>query len=471
MNLKHKNIEETYQGIRHIPQAPREKGLSLLKWMGPGVVCSALVVGSGELILCSYAGAKVGGSLAWVIIPAIFFKFWLQYETARYQILTGETPMYQLKRIHSSWAWLFSLIGFVAFIFPGNFISAGTTLYWLTSVGNYVIWTIFCYFLCILILSFPGKTPAKMVEYMFWFTSSIMFIMTILSLAFVIKLSDLVEMGRGMVNITFPAELGAFWILSLMGRGIGGPHMTTLSFNYYIREKGYGMNKYAGTISTPWKNSNKVITKGWWPDTSSEDIKNYQRWMRIMTYGAVFLGAGLTFAMVFMYMLIGSAILRPLGLIPSGIKIALVQGELFAKVIGPIGYIIWIILATLNLFDTGTGIVDNTSRIVADTFVSTSSRAEKYGLSKLYWWLVAIIVTGGIALIWSGEPLWIIAVTGVLGGAFWYSIHLILLLYWNHKYLPKPYKPGLVSIIGCILAIIFFFIFTIGTILNYFGIW
>jgi len=172
-----------------------------------------------------------------------------------------------------------------------------------------------------------------------------------------------------------------------------------------------------------------------------------------------------------MYMLIGSAILRPLGLIPSGIKIALVQGELFAKVIGPIGYIIWIILATLNLFDTGTGIVDNTSRIVADTFVSTSSRAEKYGLSKLYWWLVAIIVTGGIALIWSGEPLWIIAVTGVLGGAFWYSIHLILLLYWNHKYLPKPYKPGLVSIIGCILAIIFFFIFTIGTILNYFGIW
>lgn len=471
MKLKRTSVQEGYQGVRHIPPPPKEKGLALIRWMGPGVVCSALVVGSGELILCSYAGAKAGGSLAWVLAPALFFKFWLQYEAARYQILTGETPFHQLKRIHSAWAWLFAMVGLVAFIFPGNFVSSGTTLYWLTGVGDYVLWTFVCYALCVLILAFPVSNPAKMVEYMFWVTSSVMLVMTILSLAWVVKPSDLAEMGRGMTTISFPAELGAFWILSLMGRGIGGPHMTTLSFNYYIREKGYGMNKYAGTISTLWKKAGKVITRGWWPDTTPEDVKRYRRWMKIMTYDSAFLAGGLTFAMVFMYMLLGSAVLRPLGLVPSGIKIALVQGELFAKVVGPAGYIVWLVLACINLLDTGTGIVDNTSRIVADTVASTVPKAEKYGLSKLYWWLVALMLVGGVALTWSGKPLWIVAVTGVLGGAFWYSIHLILLWYWNRKYLPEPYKPGWVSAVGCSSAIMFFFIFTIGTILNYLGIW
>jgi hypothetical protein len=128
-------------------------------------------------------------------------------------------------------------------------------------------------------------------------------------------------------------------------------------------------------------------------------------------------------------------------------------------------------LASVNLFDTGTGIVDNTSRIMADTVVSTIPKAKRYGASRLYWWLVGVVVAGGLSLIWSGKPLWIVAVTGVLGGAFWYSIHLILLWYWNRKYLPTPYKPGWISAIGCGLAIIFFLIFTIGTILNYLGIW
>ena len=465
------SISESYQGVRHIPPPPRERGLALIKWMGPGIVCSALVVGSGELILCSYAGAKAGGGLAWALAPALFFKFWLQYEAARYQILTGETPFHQLKRIHPAWAWVFTIVGLVAFIFPGNFVSSGTTLYWLSGAGSYVAWTLVCYVLSVLILAFPLGSPSKMMEYMFWVTSSVMLVMTVLSLAWVVKPSDLAEMGRGMVTVSFPAELGAFWILSLMGRGIGGPHMTTLSFNYYLRERGYGMNKYAGTISTLLKRGGKTTTRGWWPDTTPDDVENYRRWMRIMLYGAALLGAGLTFAMVFMYMLLGSAVLRPLGLVPSGLKIALVQGELFAKVVGPAGYIIWLVLASVNLFDTGTGIVDNTSRIVADTMVSTIPRAERYGASRLYWWLVAVMVVGGMALIWSGRPLWIVAVTGVLGGAFWYSIHLMLLWYWNRRHLPKPYKPGWISAVGCGSAIVFFLIFTVGTILNYLGVW
>ena len=128
-------------------------------------------------------------------------------------------------------------------------------------------------------------------------------------------------------------------------------------------------------------------------------------------------------------------------------------------------------MACVNLFDTGTGIVDNTSRIVADTLVSTIPRAERYGTSRIYWLLVAVMVAGGVALTRSGRPLWIVAVTVVLGGAFWYSIHLALLWYWNRRYLPEPYKPGWISAVGCGSAILFFIIFAIGTILNYLGIW
>ncbi len=45
-----------------------------LKYLGPGLILSAAIVGSGELIATTTLGAKAGFAVLWVILLACFLK-------------------------------------------------------------------------------------------------------------------------------------------------------------------------------------------------------------------------------------------------------------------------------------------------------------------------------------------------------------------------------------------------------------
>src|SRR5688572_6358984 len=64
-----------------------------LKFLGPGFILSASIVGSGELIATTTLGAKAGYVAFWVIIVSCLAKVAVQLEFGKYTILTGETAM------------------------------------------------------------------------------------------------------------------------------------------------------------------------------------------------------------------------------------------------------------------------------------------------------------------------------------------------------------------------------------------
>ena len=89
-----------------------------LKYLGPGFILSASVVGSGELISTTTLGAKAGFVTFWVIIVSCFVKVAIQLEFGKQAIRTGETVMTSLNRLGgprfgkknanwSLWTWLF----------------------------------------------------------------------------------------------------------------------------------------------------------------------------------------------------------------------------------------------------------------------------------------------------------------------------------------------------------------------------
>ncbi|WP_341856033.1 Nramp family divalent metal transporter [Brachybacterium sp. GPGPB12] len=64
-----------------------------LKFLGPGMITSAAVVGSGELLTATALGATVGFISLWLVLVSTFLKVWVQIELARWSISTGRTAV------------------------------------------------------------------------------------------------------------------------------------------------------------------------------------------------------------------------------------------------------------------------------------------------------------------------------------------------------------------------------------------
>src|SRR5687767_13678920 len=64
-----------------------------LKFLGPGFILSASIVGSGELIATTILGATAGFIAFWVIIVSCLIKVAVQLEFGKQAILTGRTVM------------------------------------------------------------------------------------------------------------------------------------------------------------------------------------------------------------------------------------------------------------------------------------------------------------------------------------------------------------------------------------------
>lgn len=80
-------------------QNPPQGFFATLKRIGPGMILSASIVGSGELIATTTLGAEVGYVCLWVIILSCFIKPAIQAEIGRYSVSTGETGLAGFNRV------------------------------------------------------------------------------------------------------------------------------------------------------------------------------------------------------------------------------------------------------------------------------------------------------------------------------------------------------------------------------------
>jgi manganese transport protein len=96
----------------HILEPPVRMA-EILKKVGPGIVLSASVVGSGELIATTTLGAEVGYTVMWLIIFSCLIEALVQSFLDGYTIAKGETGLEAFNRIPGRigrvnwvvWAW------------------------------------------------------------------------------------------------------------------------------------------------------------------------------------------------------------------------------------------------------------------------------------------------------------------------------------------------------------------------------
>lgn len=97
-----------------IQEPPRTLARSL-RFLGPGFVLSACIVGSGELIATTTLGARAGFVTLWVILVSCLVRVVIQLEFGKHAISTNESVMTAFNRLPgprfaktnwSIWTWL-----------------------------------------------------------------------------------------------------------------------------------------------------------------------------------------------------------------------------------------------------------------------------------------------------------------------------------------------------------------------------
>ena len=77
---------------------PRSFG-NTVRYLGPGLITAATIVGSGELIATTVLGAENGYLLLWLILVSCPVKIFVLHEIGRYTIATGETSLEAFNRV------------------------------------------------------------------------------------------------------------------------------------------------------------------------------------------------------------------------------------------------------------------------------------------------------------------------------------------------------------------------------------
>ena len=85
--------------IQNSTKDPPRSFFSKLRFLGPGFILSASIVGSGELIATTILGAKGGFITFWVILVSCFVKVAIQLEFGKNAIITGKTLMYSFAKL------------------------------------------------------------------------------------------------------------------------------------------------------------------------------------------------------------------------------------------------------------------------------------------------------------------------------------------------------------------------------------
>lgn len=474
MSLKKKNnIGQGYPArqVKDLPKAPH-----WTKAIGVGLVVMGMAIGTGELILWPHIITRYGLGLLWAAFVGIGMQYFINQEVARHSLATGESFFTSSARLLRWLApfWLVSAV--LLYVWPGWASAMGTTLNELFGIGNYMIWAWISLGL-VLVLTFSGRIAYVTLETSLKIIIPI-FIALLLGVSFlnldweIIKaaLAGLVNFGWLPENIDFNVLIGA-----IVFAGAGG--MLNLCISLWYRDKQAGMGKYVGRITNPITGKPEAISPGGFKfKPTKENLKRWKKWMRFVRVdqGIIFFSMGL-FTLVLLSVN-AYAVLTPLGVVPEGLEVAVVQAHIFGSKFGAIGYNVFLVMAFLMLFSVMWTVFDAVTRIISDIiFVnSRTGKFKKYlrfvnrfSESHLYYIVISVMVLIGAALIPLQQPLTFLIISSVLGGLTM-AIYTPMLFYLNNFKLPREIRPGIISNLAMIFTFLFYAFFTAVIIRQYF---
>ncbi|CAM3692436.1 Nramp family divalent metal transporter [Occultella aeris] len=383
-----------------------------LRFLGPGMITSAAVVGSGELLTATTLGAEAGFILLWLVLVSTFLKVWVQIELGRWAISTGkvavtgynEVPPKIAKRGWMAWLVLLMFVQFLtsqagvisasAFAFS-SLLPIGGDPYSLVSIGTWVA------ILVLIAIGIHIWNRYTVVE-------GVSTVLVVLVTAFAVIIVFLIQgteydwsvadLADGM---RFQIALGSMGVaLSMFGlTGVGAGEIT--AYTYWCVEKGYAA----------WSGKN---------DGSEAWAKRARGWISVMKLDAWVAWVVYTISTAAFYVL-GAAVLHPQGIVPEGDEVMTTISSIFSTAVGEWGATVFLVGAGIGLFKTIIANVPSLGRQVGNTLAVFGAFDWSDQIQRDRWMrgiMVVLPIVWGLLGTVVASPLALVILAGILNAVF-----------------------------------------------------
>jgi len=275
--------------------------------------------------------------------------------------------------------------------------------------------------------------------------------------------SGIIGRGEGYWFLA-PGMAIATFMAAFAYSGAGGNLNLTQSI--YVKEKGYGMGKYSQKIAGLFarRGHQEVKLAGEDFKVDADSTKKFKEWWRAINleHLLVFWLIGSLSMLLLMFLAYNTTYGVPGN--ASGINFVLTEGQAIGTMLNPFIGLLFLVIVGVMLFQTQLGIMDSTSRIMAENAAILKLKTEKdnkVDLSKIYYIFVWSQICFGIILFLLNiyEPKTLI-VLGALINAFAMLIHVILVTILNRRSLDKVFRPKPWRQVIIYFIILFFTIFS-----------
>lgn len=417
-----------------IQDPPQGWGPSV-RFLGPGMITSAAVVGSGELITATALGAEVGFLLLWLVFVSTFVKVAVQIEVARWSISTGQSAIEGYNRVpprfrKRGWVSYLAVLMFLQFLTSqaGVLSAAGIALSLLVPVGGDSPSTLSIgFWVLVMVVIAIAIHIANRYDVVEKVSTALVVIVTaaVVVMVFGIQATPFAwtvsDFAGGM---QFQIAAGAMGVaLAMFGlTGVGAGEIT--SYSFWCVEKGYAA----------WTGPN---------DGSDAWVARARGWISVMKKDAWLAWVIYTLSTAAFYIL-GAAVLHPQGLVPEGNEVITTLSRIFTDTIGDWVGVVFVAFAALALYKTILANVPSLSRQVANAIAIFGVFDWHDSTSRDRWlrgiMIVHPILWGALGVV-AASPVLLVIIGGILNALYLVAVS-VACIYLSFKETDPRIKDG-----------------------------
>ncbi len=455
--------------VDSLPEAP-----SIKKLIGPSFIILALGLGSGEVILWPYLSANYGLGVIWGALLGLTFQFFMNMEIERYALAHGESIFVGLSRKFKLISFWFLLSTFIPWMWPGIIASSAKFLGTIIGYNDTQYLAIGLLIVIGIILSF-GPVLYKTVETLQKTIISVgvpsIFILSII----LSKPENWTTLAQGTVGIgegffLLPAGIAISTFLGALAYAGAGGNLN-LAQSFYVKEKGYGMGKYAGRITSLLTGKNEDVSlTGTRFEPTAENVTRFNKWWK-----------NINIEHFIVFWLTGSITILLLALLAystvyghkdnaQGVNFVINEARVIGERVFPLVGTFFLAVVTVTLFGTQLGVFDATSRILSENVILSSfGKLKERSLRSLYYIVLWLQIVAGIVILLAGftEPLQLVITAAILNAIAMF-VHTGFTLWLNLTSLDKTIRPSIFRISVMVLAFVFYGSFSAYTVYDRF---
>ena len=377
-----------------------------LKFIGPSVIVTGSVVGSGSIVMTPLLGAAAGFLLLWWLLLSMWSKPIIQAEISRYVVVTRKTfleafadmPGFKttIQGKTTSWLVWFMFIGVIPSIagmggLAGAVAEAGNTMFPLLSTEVWVFISCLITWLLLYFGSYRSLEKTLLAMVLFFSFMTLIIALAMQSTEYQVNLNQISE-G---LSFSLPTE---YLPLALAVFGFTGiSYGEIMAYTYWCLEKGYAENT-----------GNDIEEKKHWIKTMQTDVWVTVFFITLGTLPFFFLGAGVLNNVPELQESLATSSFWDVDVISS-------LQNMFSLVLGGWAKWLFIILAFFVLFSTLLSGTAAFTRTISDYLISMGLVKEKTDTRTKLIKLIAFVIPflSGLFYFILPNPITLLLIAGI----------------------------------------------------------